>query len=232
MEKMITFLILFSIQLCAGIGIGKSAVGALPVELTSFTASQNGKNIVLRWITATEVNNYGFEIERSQKTEVPAHDGTGGSQNPPAAEKWETVGFVKGSGNSNSPKEYSFTDLLNLSLKLSYRLKQIDNNGAFKYTKAINAGSGLLNYALEQNYPNPFNPTTIISFQLPVESNVVLKLYDAIGNEVAVLINENKQAGYHNYRLSANNYQLSAGVYYYRIEAGEYAETKKMLLLK
>jgi len=216
MEKMITFLIVLSIQLCAGIGIGKSAVGALPVELTSFTASQNGKNIVLRWITATEVNNYGFEVQKSEFE----------SQSP----EWKTIGFVKGSGNSNSPKEYSFTDPLNHNLQ--YRLKQIDNNGAFKYTKAIKVGSGLLNYALEQNYPNPFNPTTIISYQLPVDSKVVLKLFDIIGNEVAVLIDEYKQAGYHDYQLSGFNYQLPSGVYYYKIQAGEFVETKKMLLLK
>lgn len=213
---MITFLIVFSIQLCAGIGIGKSAVGALPVELTSFTASQNGKNIVLRWITATEVNNYGFEVQKSEFE----------SQST----EWKTIGFVKGSGNSNSPKEYSFTDPLNLNLQ--YRLKQIDNNGAFKYTKAINAGTGLLNFALEQNYPNPFNPSTVISYQVPVDSKVVLKLYDIIGNEVAVLIDEYKQAGYHNYQLSGFNYHLPSGVYFYKIQAGEFVETKKMLLLK
>lgn len=220
MGKLITFFIVLSLHLYAGIGIGKSGVGALPVELTSFTLHQKGGTIELRWTTATEVNNYGFEVQKS----------AGGYQ----SNEWETIGFVKGSGNSNSPKEYAFTDPVNHSITsdLQYRLKQIDNNGAVKYTKALGAGPSSLNYALAQNYPNPFNPSTIISFQLPAESNVVLKLYDAIGNEVAVLINENKQAGYHNYHLSASNYQLSAGVYYYRIEAGEYAETKKMLLLK
>ena len=180
MGKLVTFFIFLSIQLWAGIGIGKSGVGALPVELTSFTVNRNGANIELRWTTATEVNNYGFEVQKSVT----------GNQ----ISEWETIGFVKGSGNSNSPKEYVFTDQVNHSINpnLQYRLKQIDNNGAVKYTKALGAGPSSLNYALAQNYPNPFNPSTIISFQLPAESNVVLKLYDAIGNEVAVLINESK----------------------------------------
>lgn len=215
MRTTITFLILFSIQLCAGIG-GSKATGTLPVELTSFTAHLDGKIVELRWATATEVNNYGFEVQKSEA----------GNQSA----EWVTIGFVKGNGNSNSPKEYSFTDPLDLNL--CYRLKQIDNNGTFKYTNAIEVGSGILNYSLGQNYPNPFNPTTIISYQLPVDSKVVLKLYDIIGNEVAVLIDEYKQAGYHNYPLSIVNYQLSSGIFYYKIQAGDFIQTKKMLLLK
>jgi len=224
MRTTITFLILFSMQLCAGIG-GSKANGTLPVELTSFRANLNGKIVELNWATATEVNNFGFEV---QKTEFAFGEGSQSAE-------WVTIGFVKGNGNCNSPKEYSFTDPLNHSLKLSYRLKQIDNNGAFKYTKAIEVGAGFYNYTLWQNYPNPFNPTTIIGYQLPVDSKVVLTLYDIIGNEMAVLIDEYKQAGYYNYQLSIRqltDYQLSSGIYYYKIQAGDFIQTRKMLLLK
>ena len=134
-------------------GIGLSS--ALPVELTSFTAEIQNNSIKLNWQTATEVNNYGFEIERSQNS------------------VWVKIGFVKGNGNSNSAKVYSFTDAQKLSGKYSYRLKQIDNDGVFEYSKVIETYFELPEtFNLSQNYPNPFNPITKIEYQLPATSNV------------------------------------------------------------
>ncbi|MCX6151969.1 MAG: hypothetical protein NTX22_15700 [Ignavibacteriales bacterium] len=122
---------LFTLKLFAGIGVGYSSVGALPVELTLFTAKQNGSSVELYWVTATEINNYGFEIERSQPREDYSKI------------IWEKIGFVIGNGNSNSLKDYSFVDNKPPIKNSNYRLKQIDNNGAFKYSNPIEIGSSI-----------------------------------------------------------------------------------------
>jgi len=88
------------------------------------------------------------------------------------------------------------------------------------------------NFVLYQNYPNPFNPETIISFHLPANTHVSLKLFDILGNEIAQLVDETIQAGLQNYRLTSHNHQLSAGVYFYQLRAGDLISTKKMILLK
>jgi len=194
---------------------------ALPVELTSFTASASNGIISLNWQTANEINNFGFEVERklSDKSD------------------WENIGFVSGNGNSNSLKEYSFTDPLdlnlNLNLNLKYRLKQIDTDGKFEYSKEISVETDLSTpkeFALSQNYPNPFNPSTVISYELPVMSNVSLKVFDMIGNEVATLVNEEKPAGYHSVTFEAG--KLASGVYMYQLTAGDFSVTKKLILTK
>ena len=115
-----------------------------------------------------------------------------------------------------------------------YRLKQIDNDGKFEYSKEveviINATAG--NYSLQQNYPNPFNPTTLIKYSLPQEGRITLKLYDILGREVAALVNENQSAGMHTYTLSSEKLNLTSGVYIYKIQSGSFTDVKKMLLLK
>ncbi len=200
---------------------GGSAIpaGTLPVELTSFTALTANNNVELKWNTATEVNNYGFNIERSQKTE-------GSSQNL----QWEQIGFVKGNGNSNSPKNYSFIDDNPVSGKVEYRLKQIDNNGNFKYSQVVTVNSLPTKFEVWQNYPNPFNPTTTIQYAIPKAEHVTLKVYDEIGREVSTLVNENKEAG--QYNVSFNGSNLASGIYYYRITSGYFNEVKKLMLLK
>lgn len=118
MWKKITVLILtlFVINSVAKIGIGYSSESPLPVELTSFSASVDGSLILLEWETATEINNYGFEI---QKLDIENLDST-----------WSPIGFVQGNGTTNCPKQYSFTDEIDFSIeKVTYRLKQIDNDG-------------------------------------------------------------------------------------------------------
>jgi len=206
---------------------------ALPVELTSFTASVRNNSVLLNWTTATELNNYGFEIERTAQTSMASVLNE---------TKWEKIGFVVGSGNSNSPKSYSFTDgsLIGGS-KFKYRLKQIDNDGKFNYSHEINVEVVPTEFDLTQNYPNPFNPSTKIRYSIPDLgpglAQTVLKVYDILGNEVATLVNEEKPAGVYEVEYNASN--LSSGIYFYRItiqsdkaDAGTFSEIKKMVLIK
>src|ERR1035441_1274864 len=182
MKVIITFLSLFSIQLFAGIGVGYSPVGSLPVELTSFTAKQSVSGVELYWVTATEVNNFGFDVERSYL--LSPNDKT----------IWVKIGFISGHGNSNSPNNYSFTDNKPLSGKSQYRLKQIDKNGAFKYTKIIEVVSVILKYDLAQNFPNPFNPTTVITYSIPTSSNVIINVYNILGELIKTLVNGDRKS--------------------------------------
>ena len=190
----------------------------LPVELTSFSATTIGKDVKLSWNTATEINNYGFEVERKILKQV---------QN----DIWEKIGFVNGNGNSNSPKSYSFVDDNVIAGKYSYRLKQIDNDGQFEYSKVIEIDlNAEKKYELTQNYPNPFNPTTTIQFQLPQAGLVKLTLYNLLGQEIKTLVNETKEAGTHTINFDAS--ELNSGVYIYKIESGSFTQTRKMTLVK
>ncbi len=189
---------------------------ATPVELTSFNAGVNGNQISLKWQTATETNNKGFEVERRALN---------------LSEGWENIGFVKGSGTTTVPKLYSFTDNSLLPGKYSYRLKQIDFDGTSAYSKEVEVDVKVPStFSLLQNYPNPFNPATNIEYQIPDREFVTLKIYDVLGNEVAALVNEEKPAG--NYAVKFNGINLSSGVYFYRLKAGSYTSTKKLILMK
>jgi hypothetical protein len=201
----------------------------LPVELTSFTVTANGADVILKWRTETETNNYGFEIERKSPSPIPSL--REGASQTPLSEDWGTIGFVEGNGNSSAPKEYSFKDnkLLGGS-KFSYRLKQIDIDGQFKYSDIVEVEVVPDRFELFQNYPNPFNPTTKIQWQSPVSSHQTLRVYDILGNEVITLLNEFREAGKYEVIFNAGN--LSSGVYLYRLQAGEQSFTKKMTLIK
>ncbi len=206
-----------------------SAVLPLPVELTSFIGNYNDGKVFLNWQTATEVNNYGFEVERSQKSD----DGSQRSE-------FVKIGFVQGNGNSNSPKEYSFTDENPPIGNLKYRLKQIDTDGQFEYygtiaevnlsPTGVNEEELPKEFALLQNYPNPFNPVTCIEYRVVSSENVVLKVYDVLGNEVATLVNEEKNPGEYTIQFDGSN--LSSGIYYYQLRCGNLVDTKKFILMK
>ena len=187
----------------------------LPVELTAFTASTLDNSVELNWETATEVNNYGFEIERK-------FDGA----------KWNNIGFVEGHGNSNSPKYYSYSDnKIKASGKYLYRLKQIDIDGSFEYSKEVEASIADPNeFELDQNYPNPFNPTTSIKFNIPFDSNVKLNVFNILGEEVAELLNENLSAGHYNIKFNAS--KLNSGIYFYKLETNKFTQMRKMILVK
>jgi hypothetical protein len=196
-------------------------VNLLPVELTSFTVnSLEGTKAKLQWETASEVNNYGFEIERSQTSDIKS-------------QYWQKIGFVQGNGNSNSPKSYSFTDnnLIGGS-KFSYRLKQIDNDGRFEYSDAVEVEVVPDKYELYQNYPNPFNPTTNIKFALVKDSRVKINIYDLLGAKVAELVNKDFTAGFHQIEFNASREGLASGIYLYSIETKDFKSVKKMVMMK
>lgn len=194
--------------------------GAMPVELTSFTSSVSGRDVKLNWSTASEENNRGFEIER-----MIANSNT-----------WTNIGFVKGNGSANHASNYSFTDSKVNSGKYNYRLKQVDNNGNFKYYSLSNTIEiGLPGkYNLSQNYPNPFNPTTKIDYDLPKDSKISIKLYDITGREIMTLVNTQQSAG--NYTIQVNASNLSTGVYFYTMVANSNGDqtviSKKMNVIK
>ncbi|NWF51392.1 MAG: right-handed parallel beta-helix repeat-containing protein [Ignavibacteriaceae bacterium] len=186
----------------------------LPVELNNFSAKVFPDSVILSWTTVTEINNYGFEIQRSEDKN-----------------NWGILGFVAGNGNSNSIKNYSFTDK-NLERKtVFYRLKQIDNDGAFEYSSIIELDLGINeSFELLQNYPNPFNPTTEIKVKNNVESFSRLKIFDVLGREIETLLSGNLKPGVYNFEWNAKNFP--SGVYLYRFESGRNSSIKKMILLR
>jgi hypothetical protein len=192
-----------------------SMSSTVPVELTSFTATSANNGTLLKWRTATETNNYGFNVERKASNS-----------------SWENIAFVKGNGTSSEVSNYSFTDKnAGQSGKVSYRLKQVDFDGSYTYSKTVEVNlSKTFSYQLGKNYPNPFNPSTIIKYSVPVKQNVTLKVYNLLGNLVATLVNETKEAGDHSVEFNAKN--LSSGVYYYQLQAGNFVQTNKMILMK
>lgn len=185
----------------------------VPVEFTSFTAASSGNDVTLNWTTSTETNNKGFEIQRSEVGD------------------WAKVGFVGGFGTTSEPESYSFSDNNVTAGKYTYRLKQIDFNGSYKYSNEAEVEvNGPAVFLLNQNYPNPFNPSTQINYSIPKYEYVSLKVYNILGEEVAGLVNGMMKAGSHKVTFDATN--LSSGVYYYRIEAGGNVSVKKMMLIK
>jgi len=191
----------------------------LPVELSSFSAQFDGEVINLKWRTETEVNNYGFDIERKI--------------NPGVDQKvWTTIGFIEGHGNSNSPKNYSFVDgdLSDANI-IYYRLKQIDNDGTYDYSHEVEISFiSPDKYSLGQNYPNPFNPSTKIHYKIAQSEFVNLSVYNVLGKEAAVLVNEIQSPGTYSVVFSADN--LPGGVYFYKLETQNFIQTSKMLLIK
>ena len=153
------------------------------------------------------------------------------SQESEVSSQWEKIGFVQGHGNSNSPKEYSFMDKnLTGGTNFVYRLKQIDNDGKYEYSKEVEVKVVPKDINLLQNYPNPFNPVTEIKFTLPEAARVTLRVYNIIGQEVASLVNGIEEAGFHSVKFEGSN--LPSGTYIYRLQAGSVVQTKKMVLLK
>ncbi|NUM71514.1 MAG: T9SS type A sorting domain-containing protein [Ignavibacteriaceae bacterium] len=189
--------------------------GIVPVELSSFSASVTDNKVNLTWVTETETNNYGFDIER--KT---------------ANGQFEKIGFVAGKVNSTARTVYNFTDETAAAGVYSYRLKQIDLDGSFAVSQVIEVDlNAPFAFTLDQNYPNPFNPVTTIRFGLATDSEVSLKVFSMTGELVATLVNgEFKNAG--SYAVAFNAANLPSGTYVYRLEAGNNIVTKKMTLLK
>jgi len=197
----------------------------LPVELLSFSSSVVDDDVTLNWTTATETNNSGFQIERN----TPLNPLSRGEAEGRGV--WENISFVSGNGTTTETQTYSFKDE-NLSTgKYQYRLKQIDFDGTFEYSNIVE-GEILppIKFSLEQNFPNPFNPTTTIKWQTPKEAFQTLKVFDVLGNEVAILVNEVKPAGLHQVEFNAS--ALASGLYFYHLKYEGITLTKKMLTIK
>jgi len=194
---------------------GGDEADPLPVELTSFTAYVVDNSVTIKWTTATEINNSGFTIERSQKQK-----------------EWQEIAFVPGFGTTTEPRTYSFIDEGLSSGIYFYRIKQIDFNGTFALYELGSSVeiSTLLEYELAQNYPNPFNPITSIDYSIAETANVQLIVFNSIGEEIVTLVNELKQPGKYTEYFDASS--LSSGVYFYKLIAGEFNSIRKMLLLK
>ncbi|MDP4115197.1 MAG: T9SS type A sorting domain-containing protein [Bacteroidota bacterium] len=194
----------------------------LPVELSSFSGKIKNSNVILSWITQTEVDNYGFDIERKNNTK----DGS-----------WEKIGFVRGNGNSNSVKNYSFIDKYPMGgSKFEYRLAQIDNDKTTKISNTLEITIAPAEYELFQNYPNPFNPSTTIRYSVPVESKIQIKIYNTLGQEIKTLVDNISNPG--NYEYILNGSTLASGVYLYTFSGqsinnpSTFKFVKKMILLK
>jgi len=203
-------------EILQGTKVAIPDLSVLPVELTSFSAAAVDGNVNLNWTTATEINNSGFEIERSFDSKT-----------------FFTVGFVKGFGTTTEPRSYSFSEKQTSkgAEPIYYRLKQIDFNGSFSYSDVVSVVFDIpTEYALVQNYPNPFNPSTKIKYSVPQNGLVSIIVYDLTGQQVATLLNEIKTPG--NYEIDFNAVGLSSGVYFYRMTSGDFTQVKKMSILK
>ena len=189
-------------------------LNVVPVELTSFTANVSGNNVNLKWNTATELNNSGFEVQRKSSNS-----------------EWSNIGFVAGFGTTTEPKTYSFTDDKVTSGNFTYRLKQVDFDGSYEYSNEINVDvTGPAQYSLDQNYPNPFNPSTLIKYSVAQDGFVNVSIFNLLGEKVATLVNSSMQAG--SYEVNFDASQLTSGVYFYSIEAGSFKAVRKMMLMK
>lgn len=207
--------------------INKLANPVLPVELTSFSASTTGREVNLIWETKTEVNTREFEIER---TDLNANG---------SASAWTTAGVMKAAGTSLSALNYSFSDKNLQAGKYQYRLKIIDIDGSFKYSKVSGVEIALpKEFSINQNYPNPFNPSTKIDYEIPVDAKVLLDVYNITGQKVVDLVNQDQQAGYYSVNFSSLSAKLASGIYIYRFMATEkgtgnnFTSMLKMVLLK
>lgn len=196
----------------------------IPVELQSFSANVIGTDVLLNWITSTEKNNSGFEVQRKTQEE----------------NEFKTLIFIEGNGTTTEQNSYSFIDKNSPSGFVTYRLKQIDLDGSFEYSNSIEVEViSPKVFSLEQNYPNPFNPSTKIKYVIPnVETlqsasiQVTLKIYDVLGNEITTLVNEQHLPGIYEVEFNTKEMNLTSGVYFYQLRANNFVETKKMILNK
>ncbi|MDP2303908.1 MAG: agmatine deiminase family protein [Ignavibacteria bacterium] len=191
---------------------------AVPVELINLRIFTHGNSLTINWQTITETNNYGFEIERKNLNHNLSSN------------EWEMLGFIEGKGTSAISSSYEFKDVVQTGGNYQYRLKQIDYNGQFTFYSLSEVDIIPFEFDLYQNYPNPFNPTTTISFQIPNEEFVSLKIYDILGNEIQTLLNKIVKPGIHNIQFEASS--LASGIYFYILKTKENFNSKKMILTK
>ena len=197
-------------------GYSNNAQITVPVELVSFNATVSDNVVKLNWITSSETNNMGFNVQSKKDVD------------------WETIAFIEGNGTTTQSSSYNYSDEIHsdFSGTLSYRLKQIDFNGTYSYSEIVNVEILYIPevFSVSQNYPNPFNPSTKISYSLPEQSHTTIKIYNSLGSEVKTLVNETQNKGKHEISFNAEN--LAGGIYYYQVKTDNFVETRKMVLLK
>ncbi len=188
------------------------------VKLIDFWGDISGNAVVLNWLTSIEVDNSGFTIYRSLEEN----------------KNFVKVGeIVSGGGDSN----YSFEDSgIQGGNTYFYRLEALSTFGTAEVLGTISVQAMLpVTFQLHQNYPNPFNPTTTIKFDLPKQSNVQIKIYNMLGQEVKTLLNEERVAGFYDLKWDSRNNNgipVSSGIYIYRIVTGDFVKARKMLLIR
>jgi len=191
----------------------------VPVELTSFSARYESqeRGVLLRWSTATEMNNYGFSIERR-------YEETGS--------EWQEIGFVEGHGTTTQRHGYEYVDREHeRSGAYTYRLKQIDMDGSVTYSEALRVGvEKVMTCVLHQNYPNPFNPETLIEFEVGERTDVEIELVDMLGRRVAVIMQGTYESGRHEVLFNARD--LSSGIYFYRLKTAAFEQVRKLAVIK
>ncbi len=197
---------------------------SVPVELVSFTAVVFRNRVTLEWVTASETNNFGFEVERRTGEEA-----------------WGKIGFVEGHGTTTVPNRYRFVDRALRPGGYEYRLKQIDTDGTFEYSGVLTAVVGLPErFALHPNFPNPFNPETEIRYEIPAgpgtRRRTVLQIYNLLGQLVRTLVDRTEPAGFYAVKWDGRDEfgrQVPSGVYIYRLRSGnEFSATRKMTLVR
>ena len=191
----------------------------VPVELASFSAIFKNNGVELSWTTASETNNFGFDVERSSDKI-----------------NFDRIGFVKGHQTVATPKHYSFSDQNVTPGNYYYRLKQIDTDGSFQYSAILSVETMTpMTFRLEQNFPNPFNPETEISFELSESSPIQLQIFNLLGKEIRTLINSKLDAGNHSICWDGKDNDrnlVPSGVYLYQLQAGNFIQVKKMSLVR
>ncbi len=188
----------------------------VPVELINFSGKFEENFVFLNWITASETNNNGFEIEKASSS----------------IQAWKKINFVEGNGTTTEMQYYYFIDKNITVGKHQYRLKQINFDGSFEYSFVIEVEVGIpVEFSLSQNYPNPFNPETKIDYRIAEESYVNISLFDVTGRKIKELVNEKKQPGYYTVKLRGG--ELSSGTYFYRLITNSgYNAVKKLTIIK
>jgi len=204
----------------------------LAVEVVSFTAATVTGGVALAWQTLTETNNLGFYVERRMN----------------GVTAWMAVSpLIPGAGTSSDEHSYTWTDSISVRGTYFYRLREVELTGDVTYTQEIQVNfrsvlgvadpAGPKTFALGQNYPNPFNPSTVIRYQLPVESAVTLRVYSVLGEFVQTLLSGVRPAGYGSVELDAHN--MASGAYFYRLEAAGtadptrgFTQVRRMLIVR
>ena len=187
-------------------------------RIVAFSGEPKRQSILLRWQTSEEINVNGFEIQRRLVSDT----------------LFQTVDFIKSLNTAGLPGSfsYSYEDSLTRSGTYIFRLRQVNLNNSVKFSEEITLVFTFIpdKFALFQNYPNPFNPTTTIRYDLPSGGRVLLTVYNMLGQEVARLVDGLQATGRYEIPFTAGN--LSSGIYFYKLQAGSYTETRKMVILR